>query len=197
MIDYGYKVCLGDIPDQARDWRNHPMVRDWCRESDFITDEQHRAWLDSLKDNPSVRMYGIWTLGKVKSVDKHGMAKVLDKFIPIGVCGLTGIRQPHMSGEWSLYITPEQRGYGYATEALRCLMHHGFYGLGLNRIWGEIFETNEACLKLADKVGFQREGKLRSTYYKNGSWLDSVIVSILKSEWEAGTTKTHSEAGGI
>jgi RimJ/RimL family protein N-acetyltransferase len=174
MIDYGYEgiILTKDIDFKvAKDARNYPAIRDWCREYDEISEDDQEKWAKSLVDNHNTRMYSI----KNKLVDKGKKQ--------LGVCGLTGINMCHGTAEWSLYINPEDQGKGYATQALLTLLSHAFLSQNLNRVWGEIFITNVACMKLADRCSFKKEGTLRQTYYKNGKYIDSIIVSILKEEF--------------
>lgn len=177
-IDYGYtstarvKVWLDDpteAPELIRYWRNKPEIRDWCRENDLIQTFQHEKWLESLRSGRD-RMYLICA-----GIDHRAM---------IGVCGLTSINWHHRTAEWSMYLDTDYWGKRLAEPVLRTLLRHGFDSLNLECVWGEIFATNSACLKLAEKIGFKQDGVLRSRYYKQGKRLDAVAVSILKEEFK-------------
>jgi RimJ/RimL family protein N-acetyltransferase len=100
----------------------------------------------------------------------------------VGVCGFTSINGPNASAEFSLYIAPEHQGKGYGRKALALLVGHGFVDFGFKRIWGEVFEGNPA-MKMFHKVGFKVDGTLRSSYWKEGAWIDSHMVSILDDDW--------------
>jgi len=100
----------------------------------------------------------------------------------IGVCGFTSIDRLHQKAEFSLYIQPNMQGRGYGEKALRTLVEHGFKALNLNRIYGEVFFGNKA-LEMNRRVGFRVEGIQRQTYFKEGKFLDSYMISILKEDW--------------
>lgn len=188
MIDYGYGVMLGDIPEQAREWRNKMNLLAHTRESDWIHPKQQELWYEKIQIDLNNRMYGIW-LSKKSEDDLSNCINpecysCNGRPIPIGVCGLTNMRPPHRVGEWSLYIAYEYQGEGYATKALKTLVHHGFMALDLRKIWGEIMLQNEPSKRLSEKLGFKQEGQIRKAYYKNGEYVDTIIVGLLKEEWE-------------
>ena len=73
---------------------------------------------------------------------------------------------------------------GYGCEATRLTLQHGFETLNLNRIYLHVFETNPRAIHVYDKIGFIREGKLRQTTFRNGRYIDTLIMSMLRSEWD-------------
>ncbi|MBT3190404.1 MAG: GNAT family N-acetyltransferase [Anaerolineae bacterium] len=73
---------------------------------------------------------------------------------------------------------------GYGTEVMRLLLKHGFETLNLNRIELLVYEANIWATRTYEKVGFIHEGRKRQALFKNGSYQDILIMSILRSEWE-------------
>lgn len=74
---------------------------------------------------------------------------------------------------------------GYGTEATRLTLQHGFETLNLNRISLQVYETNPRAIHVYDKIGFIPEGRLRQANFRNGRYIDILIMSILHSEWDA------------
>jgi len=74
---------------------------------------------------------------------------------------------------------------GYGTEAMRLLLKHGFETLNLNRIWLRVYEGNRWAIRSYEKAGFIHEGRQRQAYYKQGKYQDILIMSVLRSEWDA------------
>ena len=74
-------------------------------------------------------------------------------------------------------------GRGYATELARGLLQFGFETLGLHRIWAIVEPENAASARVLEKVGMQREGRLRDHRYAKGRWRDSLIYAALAPEW--------------
>lgn len=167
------KTCLvKDIPRDALAWRNAPIINKWCRQVTDISSFSHSRWLEKIETDPTIEMYGILDKSKV-------MVQMLD--LEIGVCGFTSINHINQSAEFSLYIAPKYQKKGFGADALRLLCNHGFKSMNLNRIWGEVFIGNPA-MKIFQQLGFVLEGHLRQSYFKDGKFIDSEIISLLRGE---------------
>jgi len=164
----GDRVSLtADIPAQARAWRNQPEVWRWCRQYTLLDAASHAAWLESLAQNPTIKMFGV-----LNNMEHE----------PVGVAGLTSIDRLNQSAEFSLYIAPEFWGRGYGRDALKTLFRHGFMDHNLNRIWGETYDGNPA-LSLFKSLGMNHEGTLRQAYFRHGRFIDVHRVSLLRGEF--------------
>jgi RimJ/RimL family protein N-acetyltransferase len=76
-------------------------------------------------------------------------------------------------------------GHGYATEAVRLLVGFGFEVLGLHRLEATCDPENVGSWRVLEKVGFQREGRLRRNLLSHGNWRDSFVYGLLADEWRA------------
>ncbi len=76
----------------------------------------------------------------------------------LGICGVfpLGMEGPEMEIAWIL--GRRHWGKGYATEAARACLRHGFEEHRLNRIVAIIFPDNTASIHVAEKVGMVYEG---------------------------------------
>ncbi len=81
------------------------------------------------------------------------------------------------------------RTRGLATDAWMTLMRYAFNELRLNRINGSALAYNKASLRVCEKVGFKVEGTQRQAVYKNGEFVDVIIMGCLKSDYEALITE--------
>ena len=77
------------------------------------------------------------------------------------------------------------RTRGLATDAWMTLMRYAFDELRLNRINGSALAYNKASLRVCEKVGFKVEGTQRHAVYKNGEFVDVIMMGCLKSDYEA------------
>ncbi len=84
---------------------------------------------------------------------------------------------------WTIH-DPENRNRGYATEAVTALIDYLFKSFPINRIECSTATQNHASVRLAEKCGFVREGVLRGVVFVAGGYLDDVVLSILRSDWE-------------
>jgi RimJ/RimL family protein N-acetyltransferase len=72
---------------------------------------------------------------------------------------------------------------GYGSDAMQLLLKYGFNSLNLNRIYLHVFDTNPRAIRAYEKVGFVLEGRLRQDIFLNGSYVDVLMMSVLRSEW--------------
>jgi [ribosomal protein S5]-alanine N-acetyltransferase len=74
---------------------------------------------------------------------------------------------------------------GIGTEALEALLDVAFApprGAGLHRVQANIIPQNAPSLRLAEKVGFRREGFARAYLHIAGEWRDHVMFAKVAEE---------------
>jgi RimJ/RimL family protein N-acetyltransferase len=76
------------------------------------------------------------------------------------------------------------RGMGLSYVAYLQFIPFMFESLKLHKISLEVLSTNTRAINLYKKLGFVEEGRKREEVLKNGIYVDSVIMSILKDEYE-------------
>ncbi|GGQ68339.1 GNAT family N-acetyltransferase [Streptomyces flaveolus] len=80
-------------------------------------------------------------------------------------------------------IGPRGRGRGVGTEATRLIVGHGFEQLGLHRVQLDVYGTNHRALRVYEKAGFVVEGVRREAAWRDGEWVDEVLMAVLDHEW--------------
>jgi RimJ/RimL family protein N-acetyltransferase len=90
---------------------------------------------------------------------------------------------PIRNGHIGYWVTAEARGRGVCTSALRALSRWALEELELGRLELVTDPDNVASQRVAEKVGFRREGVLRShLLHRDGQRRDSVMYSLLPGE---------------
>lgn len=131
--------------------------------------EDHRQWLAGLNQNKS-------------SFDLGICCKESGRLI--GYAGITSLSTLNRSGEYYLMIGDKDYwGKGIATEVTREITRYGFDSLGLHRIELTAFVENVGAVKAYEKAGYQHEGIKRHGGFREGQFLDKVIMSALATEW--------------
>ncbi len=102
----------------------------------------------------------------------------------IGAMGL-GIDASNQTAELGYWIGVPYWGQGYATEAARAMVNHGFATLGLHRIHASHLAPNTASGRVMRKLGMTQEGILREHVQKWQIRYDLVLYGLLRSECEA------------
>jgi ribosomal-protein-alanine N-acetyltransferase len=105
----------------------------------------------------------------------------------IGNCGIRMDSAGAQEADIGYELAPEQWGNGYATEAARAMLHFGFTGLGVHRIWSWCIADNAGSVHVLEKLGMQLEGRLRDKEYFKGRWWDTRLFAILEDEWRCHT----------
>lgn len=80
------------------------------------------------------------------------------------------------------WLLPRARGKGLGTCALQLLTQWAFDDVGVKRISLLADPRNTASIAVAERVGFQREGVLRSWTDVNGERVDQVSFSLLPTD---------------
>ncbi len=101
--------------------------------------------------------------------------------------------QPVEAGNWNLGFVfhPDYQGRGYATEASRRVMKHGFEVLGVRRFASGCNPENTPSWRLLERLGMRREahhiqdGFLRRAPDGSPIIQDSFVYAILRDEWAA------------
>ncbi len=107
----------------------------------------------------------------------------------IGNCGIRMDAAGASEAEIGYELDPAYWGRGYATEAARELLRFGFEELVLHRVAAWCIAENTASAHVLEKLGLQREGRLREREWMKGRWWDVLLYAILDREWRREFTK--------
>ncbi len=103
----------------------------------------------------------------------------------IGTIGFHRFDRESSRAEVGYELNRSLWGKGVMSEALQAALGYGFDQLNLNRIEGLVSPENVGSLRVLEKGGFTQEGILRAYMFFGGRYHDSVMFSMLKSEFEA------------
>ena len=81
-------------------------------------------------------------------------------------------------------LHPDYWGQGYVPEAASALIGLAFKDLGLHKIELTCFGYNVQSQRVAEKLGFTLEARIRDRKDAQGNRCDSLIYGLLRSEWE-------------
>jgi RimJ/RimL family protein N-acetyltransferase len=171
-------VERSDIPTFVR-WLNDPEVQQGILIHNPISHAWEEDWFERMIKRPA---------------DEQVMA--IEAFVPdlqggdgqwqhIGSVAFDDIDWRNSQAEFGIMIGEKSfwnRGYG--TAAVLLLLKHGFNTLNLNRIFLHVFETNPRAIRAYEKAGLTHEGKKRQAEFKNGKYIDVLLMSILKDEFQ-------------
>jgi RimJ/RimL family protein N-acetyltransferase len=99
-----------------------------------------------------------------------------------GSIGFVRVDAGQQSGEVGFWLAPHARGRGVATRALRGVARWGLRQEGFQRVEVAVNVDNLASQAVAERVGFVREGVLRSWRRTGEGRADFVIYSLLPAD---------------
>jgi [ribosomal protein S5]-alanine N-acetyltransferase len=103
---------------------------------------------------------------------------------PIGLTGLTEISERDGRAVVGTWLGRDHWGTGANSESKALILHYAFEVMGLRRVSAYAHPDNARSLRALEKIGFTREGVLRSWHVHRGQSRDVVILSLLRKEWE-------------
>jgi len=101
------------------------------------------------------------------------------------LCG--GLRLNHFEPEnqkasVAYFLGEEHQGRGIATAAARAAITFGFETLGLHRVELRCVTSNHASIRVAERLGFVREGELRDAERLDGRFVNHYVYGLLRTE---------------
>ncbi|MDA8794032.1 GNAT family N-acetyltransferase [Bacteriovoracaceae bacterium] len=102
----------------------------------------------------------------------------------IGGCDYRPVGNSHFVVDIGFALAPKFHNQGFATEAIKGLVHEAFQRRGAIRVCGTVFVGNTPSRRVFEKLDFTLEGTLRGVAYKRGEWLDEWMMGIIKNDWK-------------
>lgn len=153
------------------EWRNDPEIRSMVGgHSYFVSKEKEKEWVhNTIFSNDRI----VLAVCLVEN-DKYIGNVILQDIDYINGTGSVPVMIGD-KGEW---------GKGYATEARFLMLKFAFEERRLHRITDIVKEDNIRSIKLHEKCGYKKEGILRQSIFKNGTYHNQVIMGLLKEDFE-------------
>jgi RimJ/RimL family protein N-acetyltransferase len=124
---------------------------------------------------------------------------------PIGRIGLNQFRRRDRICSLYMYIGElDYLGRGHGRDATMTLLGYAFDRWDLNQVELWSLADNDRAIEMYERCGFVQEGRLRDRSFKEGHWVDHVVMSVNREEfaraherWEARRTAGAGETPGI
>ncbi len=154
-------------------WLNDPEVIENLTLQVPLSMAREMDWFENMKRRPA---------------EEHPMvieANLPEGWTPLGNIGLHSIDWVNRNSEVGIFIG-EKRCWnqGFGRDAMRLMLRHAFNNLNLNRIYLRVFEFNLRAIHSYENAGFKLEGRLRQDRFMNGEYCDTLIMGVLRSEWQ-------------
>lgn len=148
-------------------WRNQPEIREKMYTTHVISEEEHYAYFERIKDDTTKRYF--------MCID--------DQEQPVGVINFTEINTHSRTAFWGFYSgDTSRRGVGTQMEYLA--LKYAFDEINLHKLNAEVLSTNQPVLEFHQKFGFQVEGAFRQHHLTPEGYVDVYRIAILQQDWD-------------
>lgn len=166
-----------DLPHIAA-WRSDPRVYEFFYEYEPLSLAQQKDWHEGQRRNRSERNWVI----------------ALHSGEPIGTISIYGIDARSRRAEWGRFLIGSERYIGVGAEVEALVLQYAFEHLNLNCLYCEVLSDNAAVIRQHEQFGFRIDGQLRARTFKNGRFVDAVMMSLLADEYSRAKA-SHPYAG--
>ena len=143
--------------------------------------------IENHKDNRDFIWQGTYEQHLSEINDENHLLLKFEKTEDRGIAGYCLIGLDRHSERFELRrIAITEKGKGYGREAIKALMDYAFTELGMNKFWLDVYPDNKVGISLYESLGLKKEGVLRQSYKSERGYLDQVLYSMLRSEYQRG-----------
>ncbi len=165
-------LAEGDVLDVVEGCRD-PLVQRFTRVPANYAEADARAFIGGARDR---RANGVSLELAIAAATDERLA---------GVIGLVRDRWDVERAEVGYWVTPQARGAGVASRALALLSRWALDEVGFVRIDLQASVANPGSLRVAERCGYVREGRLRRAWYRGGEREDMVLFSLVDGDLAA------------
>ena len=97
---------------------------------------------------------------------------------PIGTIGYIRWDRDARLGEIGFILMNIHTGKGFMTEACRAVLSFGFEGMGLEIVEAKSLPNNAASIRVLEKIGMKKEGRVQARLSSKGALVDLDLFSV-------------------
>lgn len=146
--------------------RSDPRVRLQLGHVRMVSWKDQVKWFERMTNDPSSQYYVYYS----------------DEIRFIGVVRTDEIDWVNRSMRVGGDIDPDLWDQGYGHRMFALLKKYCFDYLNMHRLWLLVLETNERAIAVYKQAGFVEEGRQREAIYRDGKYLDYVMMFILRED---------------
>ena len=147
------------------EWLHDPVLREQIDSSGIPQWETHLEYWKTRLADPKQKSFAI-----------------LRNTQHVGCCGLTNIDLKEKKAElWVYFGSPNNRGQGQGSQAMRYLLDYAFNSLQLAQVYLRVVVSNERAIKFYEKLGFKKDNTQGS--HKK---IESVWLAISSKDYKRG-----------
>jgi len=138
----------------------------WCHAGYGIDDaEAFLAGVERARANDEAHHFAVVGVGEGRLLGASGLSEIFGHRANLGY-----------------WVRTSATGRGVATTAARLVAAHGFETLGFERLEIVVARGNERSMRVAERVGAEREGLLRRRVLVGDDWQDAWMYSLVRDD---------------
>ena len=165
---------LADVP-QIVALRNDPTTLLQLHDANQYNAVQTEAWLKSLP--ATSKRYSVFAWANAPSLPAES-----GEFL--GLVRIDRIDAVNRNCAVGLDLAPKHRGKGLAPKVYAWLLDYLFRQLNMHMVYLEVLASNARAIHVYERLGFHVHGRLRQRVFRSGAYEDSILMSLLRSEYE-------------
>jgi len=135
-----------------------------------FTDEAHHSGVEETKAYVNEQLHS-----ENSGISKSWIIYHVTAAKAIGFIRIKNIDHKNHSGVVGYYLNPKFAAQGFATMALRSCVTYAFKNLNLHRLEAQVHTEHNASIRVLEKCGFRKEGRLIENFLIRGKYRDSFI----------------------
>jgi ribosomal-protein-alanine N-acetyltransferase len=165
-------------------------IRDWASQdvhslARYANNRKIACWLRDRFPCPYARSDAAAFLAAVAQQDPRTTFALATEAEAVGGIGLEfGTDVHRYTAELGYWLGEPFWGRGIMTEAVRHFTAWAFEAFEVHRIYATAFAGNSASVRVLEKAGFQREGHLRASVFKDGRIVDQFLYARIRDRIE-------------
>jgi len=182
--DYSHYFWQGQRT-RLRPWRLEDAELRFMASLDSPTRQMHQ---DGVELPTSVELQKEWLEKVAGSSDDDSMIRfAMENLegVTVGWATLHSRDQKNGTFGFGVAVYRDYRGHGYAVDAVLTLLKYGFWEQRYQKCNSVCFHTNEASVRMHEKLGFIHEGLIRRNCFFNGKYHDDVLFGMTREEFDA------------
>jgi RimJ/RimL family protein N-acetyltransferase len=173
----GERIVLRPIQDQ--DW---PAIEEWGQKREALWGPYQRFQLDHVALlRQAYQQTGLLSRDSGLLLVETVQGQEVIGFVRYSMIPFPDADMPYPEIGFGI-PKASARGKGYAKEAVTLLVQYLFAGYPVERIIAFTDQENIPAQRMMERVGFQQEGTLRRSMFRDGQWRDILIYGILRQD---------------
>lgn len=181
--DYSHYFWQGEST-RLRPWRLEDAELRFMTSLDTPTRQMHQ---DGVELPTSVELQQEWLEKVAGGSDDDSMIRLAMENlegITVGWATLHSRDQKNGTFGFGVAVYRDYRGHGYAVDAVRTLLKYGFWEQRYQKCNSVCFHSNQASIRMHEKLGFIQEGLIRRNCFFNGKYHDDVLFGMTREEFD-------------